>query len=148
MQTIKVKHNVEMAHRLYETPGKCQNIHGHSWWVELELGGEVDNHGLLETLDFGMIKKHFRKWLDTQYDHRVLLNARDPWSQVIGYVYDVDGNVEKLALPGRAVFNGDPTTENFATEIGSWAKGFFACPLTNVTVWETSVNCATWSSNA
>jgi 6-pyruvoyltetrahydropterin/6-carboxytetrahydropterin synthase len=137
MQSIKVKHNVEMAHRLFETPGKCEKIHGHSWNVELELFGSIDGRGMLNSLDFGIVKQHFRGFLDHEFDHRILLNARDPWAQNIG---------DMGLLPGLATLPGDPTTENLANGVGSWANQFFGCSKTSVTVWETAVNCATWSS--
>jgi 6-pyruvoyltetrahydropterin/6-carboxytetrahydropterin synthase len=130
--SIAVKHNVEMAHRLFLTKGKCENIHGHSWWITLRLWGEIDEHGLLEGLDFGGVKATFRKYLDTTYDHRLLLNKDDPWAN--------------YTLPGLREFEGDPTTELLAVEI---AHVMSRLPMggvlkLKVIVWETKVNNATW----
>lgn len=128
-QTIKVRHNMEMAHRLHLRPGKCESIHGHSWWVELEIGGEVDLTGMI--LEFGSVKRVFRQYLDMEYDHRLLLHEGDNWS-----------NYE---LPGLQRMPDDPTTENVARWIGLWAVEMFGPDFDYfVTVWETSVNCATW----
>jgi 6-pyruvoyltetrahydropterin/6-carboxytetrahydropterin synthase len=142
--SIKVKHNVEMAHRLFMTPGKCESIHGHSWQVELELFGEVNAYGLLADLDFGLVKSDFRGYLDETFDHRLLLNPLDPWAGP--HLLE-----EKFAyLPGVKLFDGygDPTTENMAACIGEWASGLYT-KITAVTcnVWETRVNNATWSKN-
>jgi 6-pyruvoyltetrahydropterin/6-carboxytetrahydropterin synthase len=137
--SIKVKHNVEMAHRLFLTPGKCESIHGHSWWIDLQLFGDTDEKGILAGLNFTDVKKEFRNYLDTNFDHRLLLNHNDPWANL--------GHWSNIAesLPGLATFAGDPTTENFAWEIGVWARGTFNLP-TVVDVWETRVNSAQWRS--
>lgn len=141
MASIKVKHNVEMAHRLFLTPGKCEAIHGHSWWIDLQLFGYTDEKGILAGLNFSTVKEVFRGYLDTNFDHRLLLNHNDPWAQPIWSVPDND----KVTLPGLATFAGDPTTENFAWEIGVWANQTFNLP-TVVDVWETRVNNAQWRS--
>jgi 6-pyruvoyltetrahydropterin/6-carboxytetrahydropterin synthase len=135
--SIKVKHNVEMAHRLFLTPGKCENIHGHSWWIDLQLFGTVDKNGILAGLDFGFVKKLFRGYLDDNFDHRVLLNIADVWAAP-----DLTGNG---GLPGLQTAQGDPTTEWFAEHVGLWATGTFQLP-TVVDVWETRVNNAQWRS--
>jgi len=146
-QTIKVRHNFEAAHRLFETHGKCERIHGHSFQVELELGGHVSPQGMLAGLDFGQVKAGFRNYLDTDYDHSLLLNARDPLAGNLN-VQDTEGWVQ---LPGLKVMSVDPTTENLAARIGLWAQGTFAsygAQTFGVTVWETNVNCATWWNRA
>lgn len=137
MQSIKVKHNMEMAHRLSLTPGKCEAIHGHSWWVELEIAGPVDSKGMI--LEFGEVKKVFREYLDTTFDHQLLLHNNDPVAK-------------DHLLPGLVTVPWDPTTENVAMAIGLWAIKQFKYPYTTykikVTVWETSVNAATWEGDA
>lgn len=126
--SIRVRHNIEVAHRLSLLPGKCENIHGHSMWVELELTGAPDDRGLSNGLDFGAVKRAFRGHLDRQYDHRLLLNAADS-------LCDLD-------LPGTYVCDGDPTTENIARWVLEWATGEFGTIATRVDVHETHVNSA------
>jgi 6-pyruvoyltetrahydropterin/6-carboxytetrahydropterin synthase len=147
-----VKHNIEMAHRLSLLPGKCQQIHGHSWWVTLEIVGRVDPDTKI-LLDFAMVKAKFREYLDSQYDHRLLLNVND---DVIRSKLLDDGSYHiEHRLPGLQIINGDPTTELLAEVIGLWANGTFNVDpqgrnvlnrVINVEVWETSVNCATWTN--
>lgn len=141
-QSIKVRHNVEMAHRLSKLEGKCEQIHGHSWWVELEIKTRQSSRYQEVILEFGFVKAQLREYLDTNYDHRLLLNIQDEWASE-----NVGTEGEYKRLPGLAVMQGDPTTENFAKMIGEWARTTFGHTFTYiVTVWETSVNCATWSS--
>jgi 6-pyruvoyltetrahydropterin/6-carboxytetrahydropterin synthase len=145
VQTIKVKHNFEAAHRLFLTHGKCERIHGHSFKVQLELGGDVNSRGLLCGLDFGQVKAGFRNYLDTDYDHAILLNVDDPLAGNLN-AQDTEG---WFTLPGLKVMSVDPTTENLAARIGIWAQGTFArfgVTMFDVTVWETDTNCGTWTN--
>jgi 6-pyruvoyl-tetrahydropterin synthase len=124
--SIYVQHNAEIAHRLSNLPGKCQNIHGHSLQITMRLGGELDSNGILEGLDFGTIKKDFREYIDTRYDHHLLLNETDPWANDIGWYNDKpEGAVPIIEgphrLPGLMTTPGDPTTENIAVWICDWA---------------------------
>lgn len=135
MSVIAVKHNMEVAHRLSLTPGKCENIHGHSMWVTLYLRGAVDDKGMLEGIDYGPLKRRFRSYLDGTYDHRVVLHEEDPWAMF----KDAQG----ITMPGLLTLPVDPTTENLAMIIGQdmaeVIPEVFKCE-----VWETSVNMATW----
>lgn len=154
-QSIAVKHNIEVAHRLFELPGKCEQIHGHSMWVEMELYGIKNDKGILAGIEYGDLKKAFRSHLDDEYDHRLLLNIVDPWSKPI-FIAEREHNSDEFMtkqaqvfLPGLNSTPGDPTTEN----ISEWIANYFAteCELLTqnealfnvvVTVWETSVNMA------
>ena len=40
MYTLKVEHSFDSAHFLYGYEGKCRNIHGHRWKVEVEIKAE------------------------------------------------------------------------------------------------------------
>lgn len=133
MPSITVRHNIEMTHRLFLTPGKCQAIHGHSWWVELTIEGPVDASGKI--LEFGGVKKAFRDYLNSSFDHHLLLNETDPWA--------LFSHTEMGHLPGLQLFRSDPTTENLAQTIRDWAYNHFSeAFVIRVMVWETSVNAA------
>lgn len=142
---ITVRHNIEVAHRLYLLPGKCENIHGHSMWVELTLFGELDKNGILAGLDFGDVKKEFRHYLDSTFDHRLLLNEQDPWAQLVRHMpgdQPLSNDVHYKRLPGlQPISIGDPTTENLARIIAHWGATQFNLP-TDVVVHETAVNSA------
>jgi 6-pyruvoyltetrahydropterin/6-carboxytetrahydropterin synthase len=138
---IAVKHNIEVAHRLYLTPGKCEHIHGHSMWVTLKLCGAVDPNGILEGLEFGDVKKRFRSFLDDNFDHHLLLNKNDPWARNL----ETGGGRSVGQLPGLVTMESDPTTENLARWIGEWAGGEFRLDVM-VEVQETRVNSAEYMS--
>lgn len=135
-QSVKLRHNAEMAHRLTKTPGKCERLHGHSWWIELEIYGPVTENGMI--LDFGHVKKWMREFIDSTWDHRTLLNSSDPLYPIL-----------TKELPERAVsylWDGeDPTVENVAKFFGHLAQQEFGPDYEyRVEVSETHVNKATW----
>lgn len=142
---ISVRHNIETAHRLYYLPGKCQNIHGHSMWITLNLPGTVDRDGILHQaglsgLDFGSVKHIFRTHLDQDYDHHLLLNEYDPWT----LMFDLPNSQASAALPGLVPCSADPTTENIAKWI--YDEMSRAYDVSSVEVWETNVNRAIYGA--
>ena len=149
---IAVRHNIEVAHRLYENKGKCEQIHGHSMWVTLKLAGEINKKGFVDGIEFGDLKKDFRAYLDETFDHRLLLNAADPFARPLYQVdaaEELDAESAKLFLSSKQVFlpglqsmPGDPSTENIATWIFDEMAGM-GYPVLLVEVWETAVNMAT-----
>lgn len=139
MQSIIIRHNVEMAHRLSQQPdSKCHNIHGHSWWVEAEIIGKPDKHGMI--LDFATVKKAFRGYLDSTFDHHCCLNWQDDWCEATSLASDSN-------LPGLVTIPCDPTVENMARIWGEWLQEAFTNEFDyKVKVWEASSNAATWAS--
>lgn len=71
----------EAAHRQPEVGGKCRNLHGHSWRLDLTLynnsvvGGVNLNTGL--SVEFSQVKRIIRTWLDVYLDHATLLGVKD-----------------------------------------------------------------------
>ena len=128
---IVVKHNVEMAHRLYKPHGKCEQVHGHSWWVNLALKGEPDDDGMVA--EFGAVKKSFRYHLDDKYDHKTIISVDDPIAE----------DLKKIHFPGLQLVHYNPTTELFAKDIYGWAADTFGERFQyRVEIWETAVNAA------
>lgn len=142
--SITLTHNMEVAHRLLNLPGKCQQIHGHSMQVMLTFIGETNENGLFEGWDFADVKRKFRQYIDTTYDHHLLLNENDPWASNLAMVDGAHPNdeIQTLAtrqLPGLVTCPGDPTTENLAQWICDWAREYFATPC-EVNIAETGTN--------
>jgi 6-pyruvoyl-tetrahydropterin synthase len=148
---------MEIAHRLSKSDGKCQQIHGHGMQVELILlvseGPEgMAMNGVLETMEFGAIKKKFREHIDKKYDHRLVLFVGDEWA---GPIYrtaeiktwmdlkEIESTAssprdvvevvnfklanEQVFLPGLSLVPDDPTVENLAKWIAHWACDTFSC---------------------
>jgi 6-pyruvoyltetrahydropterin/6-carboxytetrahydropterin synthase len=68
--TLTIKEHFDAAHALMGYPGECQNLHGHTWDVEVSVRGtELDEVGIV--YDFKDLKQNLLGILD-QYDHAYL----------------------------------------------------------------------------
>jgi 6-pyruvoyltetrahydropterin/6-carboxytetrahydropterin synthase len=131
-QTIIVKHNVEMGHRLANQPdSKCYQLHGHSWWIEVAIAGPLDDTGMI--LDFAKAKKIVRSYLDEKFDHHFVVNKTD--------------ELAKTSFPGIVSVPFDPTVENMARHWGEFFSTCFVGLTVSVKLWEASTNAATWRWN-
>ena len=57
------------AHHLREYNGKCKNLHGHNYKLQVTVTGTINDLGMV--VDFGVIKKYL-KMLDEVLDHQNL----------------------------------------------------------------------------
>lgn len=139
---IEFNEEIQVAHRLLLMPGKCQNIHGHGMTVSLTLCTvtKIGESNVADIGDFGKAKKVFRDFLRENLDHKLLLNANDPWAQPLETVAAYEAASGAQELPGLVKWqNGDPTTESIAYAIANWAHTIYNVPVT-VRIDETSTN--------
>lgn len=67
----------DMAHALYQYPGACKNIHGHTYHLSVTLRGKVKDipgggdDGMV--LDFGKLKSLVQEEILYVYDHALVL---------------------------------------------------------------------------
>ncbi|MDR1166287.1 MAG: 6-carboxytetrahydropterin synthase QueD [Deltaproteobacteria bacterium] len=88
MYELKVTNHFAAAHNLREFYGKCENLHGHNWFVEAVVRAD-DVNGIGLVMDFGILKKHLNEVLDL-IDHKYLneldyFKERNPSSENIAY---------------------------------------------------------------
>jgi 6-pyruvoyltetrahydropterin/6-carboxytetrahydropterin synthase len=101
----------EMAHALYNYDGKCKNIHGHSYKLEVTVAGEPlaqTGHaadGLL--IDFGDLKKIVNSKVVDIFDHALVMKKDYP--EELNKV--LDDNFERLEY-----VNYQPTCENLIAD--------------------------------
>ncbi|HMF76796.1 MAG TPA: 6-carboxytetrahydropterin synthase QueD [Bryobacteraceae bacterium] len=118
MFEIFVEHTFAAAHALRNYHGKCENVHGHNYRVQVGLEGpELDENGLL--FDFSDLKKRLR--VTSEYLDHQFLNELKPFDEV------------------------NPTAENIARFIyNDIQRGLLAASLAYVKVWETDTSCAVY----
>jgi 6-pyruvoyltetrahydropterin/6-carboxytetrahydropterin synthase len=100
---VFVRRKFDAAHRLLNDEGKCHNLHGHTWKVEVEITGPVD----LATdmvIDFREVKR-----IIDIFDHSVTLNSADPLVPLLS------GYTPVVRMPR----GWEPTAERIADYINS-----------------------------
>ena len=119
----------DASHRLLHYEGKCRNLHGHRWRVEVWLAGEPDARtGIL--VDFNVIKEVIER-----FDHQVILNREDPMVACLAEFQPV------------VTTGGDPSSEVLAGEIRRLLDrechlGGSGARVTRIRVWESDTCCA------
>jgi len=69
--TVVRRVEFDAAHFLPNYEGKCKNLHGHHWVVELGVEGEIDpKTGMV--VDFSELKAFWEDNLEGKFDHRLL----------------------------------------------------------------------------
>lgn len=141
MYYLKTSASFDSAHFLSGYNGKCSNIHGHHWTIEVkikcnELQQNGDKMGML--IDFAEFKKAVRSIADS-FDH-VLIYEKDSLKSTTLEALN-DENFRLIEVPFR------PTAENFAHHFYELLlnQGLNIC---SVAVYETPVNCAVYEENS
>ena len=68
---MQVKTHFDAAHYLKSYVGKCSNMHGHRWDIEVCLQAhELDVRNML--VDFVVVKAELKRLLDEKLDHYLL----------------------------------------------------------------------------
>ncbi len=125
MFEISAEDSFASAHQLVGYEGPCENLHGHTWKVEVSLKGEkLDDLGML--FDFKQVKMLLKEIL-SEFDHKNLNEMR--------YFKDDNPTAENIAKTIFSLF-GDKMKD-------VWPAG---TRLSKVTVWESETTCATYSS--
>lgn len=119
MYEVKVISEFSGAHNLRHYKGKCEDLHGHNWKVEVSVAGDkLDEIGMF--VDFRQLKEKLNKVLET-LDHK-LLNDLDFFKKI------------------------NPTSENIARFIYDKLspQSTVHSPQLKVTVWETDSSAASY----
>ena len=137
MYYLKTSASFDSAHFLAGYEGKCANIHGHCWKIEVSVSGDSlqqtgPKRGML--IDFGDLKSIVRGMADS-FDHAFIFEKGSLREKTL-YALNEEG-FRLIEVDFR------PTAENFAKH--------FHCLLreqgieaSSVTVYETEDNCAVY----
>jgi 6-pyruvoyltetrahydropterin/6-carboxytetrahydropterin synthase len=92
---IVYKTEISSAHRILNHKGKCKNLHGHNYFIIVEIESEnLDENGFI--IDFSEIKKIIK-----ELDHKVILQRNDPL-------------IEKLKDESLFIMDEPPSCENIS----------------------------------
>jgi 6-pyruvoyltetrahydropterin/6-carboxytetrahydropterin synthase len=118
MFEVFVEHTFAAGHALRNYHGKCENVHGHNYRVQVSVEGpELNDAGLL--VDFVELKRVLRQTSE-YFDHH-FINDLKPFDEL-------NPSAENLA-------------KYFCDEIQSGLKG---SKVSSVRVWETDTSCAVY----
>lgn len=106
MFEVRVETSFSSAHHLLNYKGKCENMHGHNWKVEVSLKGEtLDKSNIL--VDFKVLKKTVNEIIE-YLDHKDInelpeFKGVSPSSEIIAkYIYEqaqkIFPNVSKVSV--------------------------------------------------
>lgn len=121
---LKIISDFAAAHQLRNFRGRCENLHGHNWKIEVVMRGtQLEESGVL--IDFGEVK-HATRELLSQLDHCYLNDH--PFFQ------DRNPSSENIA---RFLFEGLSSKLNSTTH---W--------IHSVSAWESADACATYMNGS
>ncbi len=121
MFEVSVEQTFAAGHALRNYHGKCENVHGHNYRVQITVQGEqLDPNGLL--VDFVEVKRSMRRVID-YLDHR-FMNDLPPFTEI------------------------NPSAENIAKyfydEMHEGLANQGAVRISEVKVWETDTSLAVY----
>lgn len=130
--------DANIAHRLLNYNGPCENIHGHTYHFEIDISSNKLNE-LGMVVDFNKIKTICDNWIQSNWDHSIL-------------IYDKD--VELIDLIRKLSFGNRCFITEFNTTAENMAKFLFEIfrnelekeqvKVLEVRVWETETSIATY----
>jgi len=140
MYILKSEHSFDSSHFLSGYEGKCANIHGHRWRVEIEVQSEtLLKSGQLSGMivDFGDLKKDVKAMVDF-YDHALIIEIGSMRAETLNNIKEDGFNV--IMVDFRT------TAENFAAFFFKLMKdkGY---KVKSASVYETPTNSATYTES-
>jgi len=120
MYMLTVENSFASAHQLRGYKGKCENIHGHNWKVEVNIkGSKLNDIGLL--IDFQDINKILKEIM-TYLDHKNL-NETAPFDTINPSSENIAKFIAEELNKGLNSFPGDIHTESVTV----WESGTSRC---------------------
>lgn len=139
MLKIAKEFSFDIAHMLDGHDGKCRNLHGHTYRLQVEVSSPPHTHGPKAgmVMDYADLKKVVKQWVLEPMDHAFLFDttsARE--SRVAKLLQELDSKVYGLAMR--------TTAENMACHIFGTLRAQ-GMPVCRVRLWETPTSCCEYS---
>jgi len=120
MSNIRItkQFSFETGHALYGYDGKCKNVHGHSYRLDVTVIGTpiADNTNVKfgMVIDFTDLKKIVKEEIVDVFDHATVFNKNTPHVELAKELQDRDHNV--------LLVNYQPTSEMMVTDFAEKIK--------------------------
>jgi 6-pyruvoyltetrahydropterin/6-carboxytetrahydropterin synthase len=84
LTSVTCSFTFEAAHTLPWHPGKCKNLHGHSYRLDVTVRGPLDANGVV--IDFDRLKEIVDREVINRWDHRDLNQVLDnPTAELLAH---------------------------------------------------------------
>lgn len=137
MLKVAKEFSFDMAHLLDGHDGKCKNLHGHTYKLQVIVSGETENSGAKKgmVIDFSDLKKVVNDLIISPMDHAFIYDQSSEREIKIAQLLQ-QLNSKTFALPMRS------TAENLAQFIFQRLKENVGFHLHSVRLWETPTSFA------
>lgn len=137
MLKVAKEFSFDMAHLLDGHDGKCQNLHGHTYKLQVIVSGETENNGAKKgmVIDFADLKRAVNELIISPMDHAFIYDQSSERETKIAQLLQ-QLNSKTFALPLRS------TAENLAQFIFQRLKENVGFHLHSVRLWETPTSFA------
>ena len=124
----------EAAHAISNHPGKCRNVHGHSYALHVTVSSDDLNEQEM-IMDFHDLKVTVKEHVVGRFDHALILSRKGELAEEFGT------HKGKLMWLDR-----EPTAEYILSIIREWISPRLPATVTleRLQLWETSTSYAQW----
>ncbi|HBO37134.1 MAG TPA: 6-carboxytetrahydropterin synthase QueD [Pasteurellaceae bacterium] len=132
MFKISKEFSFDMAHILDGHDGKCQNLHGHTYKLQVEVSGELHIAGAKKgmVIDFSEVKTIVQKAILEPMDHAFIYDTGSERECRIAHLLN-ELNSKTFGMPVRT------TAEEMARFIFNRLKREEQLPISAIRLWET-----------
>lgn len=131
MKVVK-NFSFDIAHMLDCHDGKCKNLHGHTYRLEVEISGSLIENGPKEgmIMDFSDLKQVVKEWIVDPMDHAFLYNTNSERERALADMLN-GWDLKTYALDSRT------TAEVVSRHIYHVLREEGNLPVTRIRLWET-----------
>lgn len=136
MMNITKIFTFDSSHMLDGHDGKCQNLHGHTYSLEITVHGKLIESGAKAgmVMDFADLKTIVKREIIEPFDHAFIYHGGNERESQIAALL-AGWNMKTLRLECRT------TAENMAVQMFGRLKAA-GLPVSRVKLWETPTSCA------
>lgn len=137
MLKVAKEFSFDMAHLLDGHDGKCQNLHGHTYKLQVIVSGETEDNGAKKgmVIDFADLKRAVNELIISPMDHAFIYDQSSERETKIAQLLQ-QLNSKTFALPMRS------TAENLAQFIFQRLQENVGFHLHSIRLWETPTSFA------
>ena len=122
----------DIAHMLDGHDGKCKNLHGHAYQLEVEISGPLIEEGPKEgmVLDFSDLKQAVKQWVVDPMDHAFLYHRQNERELALAQMLE-GWRLKTYGLDCRT------TAEAISRHIFHSLRDQADLPISRIRLWET-----------